>query len=111
MLYLKKLNSKIYLILLCGLITLNVAFVSSKNFTANIDGYRIDNATEMQYQICLSSLPFSSQMEFINNTEIKYFLNLPEKSFFFIYLGYFLVATGFILTAKIALNNSSNENR
>jgi hypothetical protein len=111
MIYLNRIMTKVYLILLCGLVTLNVVFVETKTFTAKADSFEIANASEIQYQIYLSSLSFRRQSEFVNNTEIKYFNNLPEKSLLYIYLGYFLVATAFILTTKFSLSDSSNENR
>lgn len=111
MIYLPKQKTKIYLIILCGLITLNVIFISSKSYNAHLDAYdyAIGNASEMQYQICLSSLPYNWQREFINNTRIEYFLNLPEETLLFIYFGYFLIATGFILSSKFKLNDSTDE--
>jgi len=110
MLYLPKLKTKIYLIILCGLITFNVIFVSSKNYKAKVDKYEITNASEMQYQSCLSTLPLYSKTEFIKNTEIKYLFNLPEITLLFIYFTYFLIATGFILSIEFKLNDSNNEN-
>ncbi len=111
MIYFKKFNLKIYLVLLSCLITLNVLFNSTEKYTANYEGDRIINASEMQYQICLSSLSFYKQTEFISNTEIKYFNNLSEESILYIYLGYLGIAIGFILSAKFSLKDPTNEDR
>jgi hypothetical protein len=112
MLYIPKQKTKIYLLVLCGLILFHISFLSSKSYTAHLDEYRIINGTEEQYQSCLYSLPYiNNKLEFIANTEIEYLFNLPEQSLFFIYLGYFLIASGFILSAKINLNESDNGNK
>lgn len=110
MLYLSKLKTKIYLIVLCGLITLHVSFLSLKNYTAKLDNYKIYNATEEQYQSCLSSIShIRDKTEFINNTEINYLFNLSDKSKLFFYLGYFLIISLFIISVKFNFNESGNE--
>lgn len=112
MLYLPKQKTKIYLLVLCGLVLFHISFLSSKSYTANLSGYRITNGTEEQYQSCLSSLPhIQTKTEFIAKTEIKYLFNLPEQFLLLIYLGYFLIASAFILSAKFNLNESDNDNK
>jgi hypothetical protein len=112
MLYLPKQKTKIYLLILCGLVLLHICFLSSKSYSAHLNEYKITNGTEEQYQSCLSSIPYlKMKTEFIANTEIKYLFNLPEQSLLLIYLGYFLIASAFILSAKFNLNDSDNENK
>ncbi len=110
--YLNKLKPKTYLILLCGLITLNLVFVNTKNYscTYNTDVVAFTNISEMEYQHYLSANePGGYLNDIFLLREIKYFLNLPEKSILLIYLGYFLVVSGFILTTNFSLNKFFNE--
>lgn len=110
-LYIPKQRTKIYLIIVCALITLNVIFISSKNYDANhYNGEGIRNASEMQYQSCLNTLSFHEQVEFIGTTKISYIFNLPEETLFFIYFGYFLISAGLILSTKFKPNDSDYEN-
>lgn len=112
MLYLPKQKTKIYLLVLCGLVLFHISFLSSKSYTAHFDEARIINGTEEQYQSCLSSLPdIFYKTEFIASTEIKYLFNLTEQSLLLIYLGYFLIASAFILSAKFNLKESDNGNK
>jgi hypothetical protein len=110
MIYLHKLKTKIFLVLLCGLIALNIVFVSSKNFITKTYDDQIANLSEAQYQNCLRSLSAYEQIEFINNTDVERFLNLPEETLYFFYLGYFLIAIGFILSTQFSIKNLPNEN-
>jgi hypothetical protein len=110
--YVNKLKPKTYLILFFGLITFNLVFVNTKNYSCKCKDYGtpFTNISEMEYQNYLGSISDNDlQVEIFIGTEIKYFLNLPEKSILLIYLGYFLVASGFILTANFSLNKSLNE--
>jgi hypothetical protein len=108
------------LISLCGLICLQVIFISTKSYT--ISGFNalndsnrfyleLSNVTEDQYQSCLSSISNTKdRKKLIENTKIEYFYFLPEQAMLLIYLGYFLIATGLILSAKLNLIESSHEN-
>lgn len=103
MLYLPILKTKIYLLLLCGLILFHISFLSSKSYTVDLDRLRIINGTEDQYYSCLSSLTnIKAKILFIENTEINYMFNLPHKSIFLIHLGYFFLASALILSAKLS---------
>ena len=111
MLYLPKRITKFYIIVLFGLILFHAIFVESKKYTASSDTYSIDNVSEAQYQNYLAVLPdYANKTEFIESTEIEYFSGFPHESLFYIYLGYFLVATCFVLSVKIKDKGSSNEN-
>lgn len=116
MIYLPKLKTKIYLIALCGIICLHIIFLATKSYNADYknrsnDYYQIRNATEDQYQSCLSSITkIEDRVKYIDKTEIRYLYVFPKGSLIFIYLGYFLIVTGLILSAKFNLNESSNEN-
>lgn len=112
MIYLPKQKTKIYLLILSGLIFLHVSLVSTKNYTAvePFHLYKIINGTEDQYLNCLSSLSdISEKTEFIKTTEIKYIFDLPEQSILFIYLGYLLVVSKLILSSKFELKESDND--
>ena len=112
MLYLSKLKMKIYLIILGGLILFHISFLNSKTYTAQWEDFEINEVTEEQYQSCLNSLPFiDAKTEFISNTKINYFYNLPAKSLLYIYLGYFIIASAIIISAKFNLTESDNENK
>ena len=104
--FFNKIKPKTYLILLCGLITLNLVFVNTKNYSCKCEDYiSFTNISEMEYQNYLSSVSDNySHVQIISGTKIKYFLNLPEESLLLINLGYFLAVTGFILTAKFSLD-------
>jgi hypothetical protein len=105
--FITKTKIKIWLICLCGLITANVIFVSSKSYSVNSindSGAYSDKlicVSEMQYISCLSSLPFTKQTYFISETKISYLFGLPEKTLYLIYLGYFIIAWIFILSIKL----------
>ena len=111
MLYLPRQKTKFYLLILCGLVLFHISFISSKSYTAHFNEYKIANGTEEQYQSCLSSLSrIKSKTEFIANTEINYLFNLPQQSLVFIYFGYFLIASAFILSSKFNLNEAEDGN-
>lgn len=119
-LFLPKFNTKINLIVLCGLITFHVIFLSSKSYVAKIElkypriTFEINTTSEIQYQNYFNTLSYKLRedeiIQFAQSTQIKYVFNLPEKTLYFIYFGYFMVATIFILSTKSNLNNSNNEN-
>lgn len=112
MLYFPRIFAKICLIFLCGLVLFHIYFLSSKRFTAHFEEHKIINGTEEQYLSCLSSLPYiSGKTEFISNTETTHIFNLSEQFLIFIYLGYFLIASAFILSAKLNLTESNHENK
>ena len=112
MIYLQKLKTKLFLIVLSGLILINISFISSKSYTAVFRNYKITNGTEEQYQSCLGSLSnLEAKTIFIANTKIKYLFYFPEQSLLIIYLGYFLIASAFILSAKVNLKESDNGNK
>lgn len=112
MLYLPINKTKIYLIILCGLILFHISFISSKSYSSNLDEYKIINVTEEQYQSCLNSLTFiGSKTEFIANTKIKCLFNLPENFLMLIFLGYFIIALAFILSFKFNIKASYDGNK
>lgn len=113
MLYFPKQKAKLYLISLCGLLCLHTIFVSTKGYTAyfKVGVCQINNASEEQYQSCLSSLnSITVKTEYINNTRIKYLYVLPEQSILLIYLGYLLIIIKLIVSAKFNLNEEIDEN-
>ena len=110
MIYLPKQKTKIYLLILCGLIFLHVSLVSTKSYTAiEPRWFKTINGSEEQYLSCLNSLSdIDEKAEFIKTTRIKYLFDLPEESLLLIYLGYFLIVSKFILSSKFELNESDH---
>lgn len=110
MIYFQKTKFRILLIVLVGLITLNVCYLSTKSYTANIGSLQLTNVSELQYENCLSTIPvLSKKVEFINNTKTFYFGSFSKNSILFIYLGYFVVALLLIVFVKLTPNNSTND--
>lgn len=111
MIYLPKKKFKIYLIILCGLIFCNVCLVNTKNYHA-VDPIKgeIFRGDEEQYLSCLNSLSEIYQKnDFIKTTRINYFWGLPKESLLYIYFGYFLIVSMFILSSKFELKESEND--
>ncbi len=110
MLYLPKLTTKILLILLSGLLSFHFCILSSKSLTASSGNYSIANASEEQYQNYLSTIyKMTDKRDFISNTRATYLFNLPEGFSLYIFTGYFLIVSGFILFSKFNSNNSNDE--
>lgn len=92
---------RILLIVLVGLVTLNICYLSTKSYTAKIGSLQLTNASELQYESCLNTIPIlPKKIEFINNTKTLYLGSFSKNSILFIYLGYFIVALLLILFAK-----------
>ena len=104
MVYLPIKKLKIYLIIIFALASLQLACYSTKTYTVSHGDFHVSNVNEEIYLNYLGSMPIGYKTEFIDNTEIKYINFLPESSLFIIYIGYFIVVTGLILSAKIKLN-------
>lgn len=110
MLYLPKLTTKILLILLSGLLTFHLCIISTKSLTASSGNYKIANASDEQYQNYLNTIyKMTDKRDFISNTRATYLFNLPEGFSLYIFVGYFLIASGFILFSKFDSNNSNYE--
>jgi hypothetical protein len=105
MLYLPIKKLKIYSIIFCALVCLQLIFYASKTYTVSQRDLPISNVNEEIYLSYLSSAPsLSYKTDIINDTEIRYFYILPEYSLLILYIGYFLVAMNIILSGKIKLN-------
>jgi hypothetical protein len=89
------------LIVLCALFFLHISFLTSKRYTARDMTF----ASEELYLNYLNSFPgkafewdLKQKQSFIEATQIEYLYRFPEQSILYIYLGYFIITTGLILS-------------
>jgi hypothetical protein len=114
MLYLPIKKTKKYLIVFSALFILHLSFFATETYTTNVRNGPVLYFTEENYQnfLNLYSLTNSAdQVSFIKNTKLRYLYVLPKFSILFIYLGYFIMATLFILSIKCNLNEVENEHQ
>ncbi len=120
MLYLPELRTKILLVILLGLFTFHLCFISSKSYqgkykyessqTEYNQEYLVTQANYEQYQNFLNTISSGyDRRSFVTNTKEIYFFNLPSTFSYVIYVGYFLVFSVLILSSKFTLNASENE--
>lgn len=110
MLYLPSAITKIILILLSGLISFHMCFLSSKSISGSSNDYNITNASEEQYQNYLDAIySLQDKREFISNTKATYLFGLSQDFSLFFFVGYFSIATALILSSKFNSNKTEDE--
>jgi len=105
MIILPRLFTKILLIVSCLLICFHFLVINTRTYSVRIDdekiSYTLNNATDEQYQICLSSIPtLEGKTLFIKNTRTQTIFNFPLKAVPFIFIGYCIIICVFIIFIK-----------
>lgn len=96
-------KTKFLLTILCFLIVTHITFESTKVYYYSKEALKV-TFTETEYQAILYSSSVTSILHLVQNSKIIYFYIFPEESKLIIYLGYFLILMGFILTSKFTTN-------
>lgn len=110
MLYLPKTLTRILLILLCGLIAFHICFVVSKTYELDVSWLNVTRLSELEYSNILNSIRSAKYFEeVLKNREVKHIFNLPSNFIYLIYMGYLIIASIIILSAKYSINVIENE--
>jgi hypothetical protein len=112
MIYIPIRLTKILAVILAALITFHFILKSTETYSAQLDSDTIIlKASEMQYRTCLNSVSFGNKLKIIHSTRVDYIFDLPAYSLIFIYIGYFIVITMFVLSIKTKQNLEGYEHK
>lgn len=110
MLYFPLQKTKIFLVLLSGLIVFHAIFLQSKRYSVESSLLGKNWVSEEQYERYLYSLDATDKVIYVNDTKISFIFNLSEQFQYFFYLGYFLIVSAVILSARINENKIERGN-